>query len=310
MSKPMTTTVETSMASAGSDPALAEPRDFFALLKPRVMSLVIFTAFVGLVAAPGTIHPVIGAAAIFCIALAAGASGALNMWYEADIDAKMNRTKNRPIPGGRIDRGSVLGFGLTLSIVSVAMMALMVNWLSAGLLAFTIFFYVVVYTMWLKRLTPQNIVIGGASGALPPVVAWAAVTNTVSIESLVLFAIIFIWTPPHFWSLSLFCSDDYERAGVPMLPVVAGEKETRNQIFIYSMLLAPLGVLPWAMGFAGSVYAIVSMTFGAVFMYLATRVWKDDGEEGEARKLFAFSIMYFFVLFAVIAGEALFGGLL
>lgn len=310
MSKPMTTTVETSMASAGSDPALAEPRDFFALLKPRVMSLVIFTAFVGLVAAPGTIHPVIGAAAIFCIALAAGASGALNMWYEADIDAKMNRTKNRPIPGGRIDRGSVLGFGLTLSIVSVAMMALMVNWLSAGLLAFTIFFYVVVYTMWLKRLTPQNIVIGGASGALPPVVAWAAVTNTVSIESLVLFAIIFIWTPPHFWSLSLFCSDDYERAGVPMLPVVAGEKETRNQIFIYSMLLAPLGVLPWAMGFAGSVYAIVSMTFGAVFMYLATRVWKDDGEEGEARKLFAFSIMYLFVLFAVIAGEALFEGLL
>ncbi len=310
MSKPMTTTVETSMASAGSDPALAEPRDFFALLKPRVMSLVIFTAFVGLVAAPGTIHPVIGAAAIFCIALAAGASGALNMWYEADIDAKMNRTKNRPIPGGRIDRGSVLGFGLTLSIVSVAMMALMVNWLSAGLLAFTIFFYVVVYTMWLKRLTPQNIVIGGASGALPPVVAWAAVTNSVSIESLVLFAIIFIWTPPHFWSLSLFCSDDYERAGVPMLPVVAGEKETRNQIFIYSMLLAPLGVLPWAMGFAGSVYAIVSMTFGAVFMYLATRVWKDDGEEGEARKLFAFSIMYLFVLFAVIAGEALFEGLL
>ena len=310
MSKPMTTTVETSMASAGSDPALAEPRDFFALLKPRVMSLVIFTAFVGLVAAPGTIHPVIGAAAIFCIALAAGASGALNMWYEADIDAKMNRTKNRPIPGGRIDRGSVLGFGLTLSIVSVAMMALMVNWLSAGLLAFTIFFYVVVYTMWLKRLTPQNIVIGGASGALPPVVAWAAVTNTVSIESLVLFAIIFIWTPPHFWSLSLFCSDDYERAGVPMLPVVAGEKETRNQIFIYSMLLAPLGVLPWAMGFAGSVYAIVSMTFGAVFMYLATRVWKDDGEEGEARKLFGFSIIYLFVLFAVIAGEALFEGLL
>ncbi|MCK5576190.1 MAG: heme o synthase, partial [Sphingomonadales bacterium] len=214
------------------------------------------------------------------------------------------------IPGGRIDRGSVLGFGLTLSIVSVAMMALMVNWLSAGLLAFTIFFYVVVYTMWLKRLTPQNIVIGGASGALPPVVAWAAVTNSVSIESLVLFAIIFIWTPPHFWSLSLFCSDDYERAGVPMLPVVAGEKETRNQIFIYSMLLAPLGVLPWAMGFAGSVYAIVSMTFGAVFMYLATRVWKDDGEEGEARKLFAFSIMYLFVLFAVIAGEALFEGLL
>ena len=309
MSKPMTASVETTMASAGFDPALAEPRvrDYFSLLKPRVMSLVIFTAFVGLVAAPGSIHPVIGAVAIFCIALAAGASGALNMWYEADLDAKMNRTMNRPIPAGRIDRGSVLGFGISLSVVAVSMMALMVNWLSAALLAFTIFFYVVIYTMVLKRRTPQNIVIGGASGALPPVVAWAAVTNSICFEALVLFAIIFMWTPPHFWALSLFCSDDYERAGVPMLPVVAGPRETRNQIFIYSMLLAPLGVLPWVMGFAGLAYAIVAMVMGSVFMALAIRVWKDDGVV-EAKRLFAFSIAYLFILFATLAVESLMKG--
>ena len=222
------------------DTGMASPRDYFELLKPRVMSLVIFTGLVGLVVAPGTINPVIGFVALLCIAIGAGASGALNMWYDADIDAKMSRTANRPVPAGRVTPGEAFGFGMTLSVGSVLTMGLAVNWAAASLLAFTIFFYVVVYTMWLKRRTPQNIVIGGAAGAFPPMIGWAAVTGTVSVESIALFLIIFMWTPPHFWALALFSSQDYEQAGVPMLPVVAGERETRRQIMLYSLLLVPV----------------------------------------------------------------------
>ncbi|TJW42713.1 MAG: protoheme IX farnesyltransferase, partial [Mesorhizobium sp.] len=223
--------------------------DFFALLKPRVMSLVVFTAFVGLVAAPVTINPLLAVIAVLAIAIGAGASGALNMWYDADIDAVMTRTASRPVPAGRILPGEALSFGLVLSVLSVMTLGVLVNWLSAALLAFTIFFYAVVYTMRLKRLTPQNIVIGGAAGAIPPVIGWAAVTGSVSLESLVLFLIIFLWTPPHFWALALFKSDDYARAGIPMMPNVAGQASTRRQIFSYALILAPVGVLPWALGF-------------------------------------------------------------
>lgn len=294
---------EEATAGLAVEPGLG---DFVALLKPRVMSLVVFTAFVGLIVAPGSIHPVIGFAAVLAIATGAGAAAALNMWFEADLDAKMVRTRNRPIPAGRIDRGSVLGFGVSLSIGSVSIMGLMVNWFAAGMLAFTIFFYVVIYTIWLKRITPQNIVIGGAAGALPPVVAWAAVEGTLGIEPLVLFAIIFIWTPPHFWSLSLFCREDYERAGIPMLPVVAGEKTTRRHILAYSLLLAPLGALPWFLGFAGAVYGSAALLMGFIFVVFAFRVW--NATEGADRKLFKFSMLYLFVLFAVLAGERLIGG--
>jgi protoheme IX farnesyltransferase len=278
--------------------------DFFALLKPRVMSLVVFTAFVGLMVAPASIDPVLGFTAILCIAIGAGASGALNMWYEADIDAGMERTKNRPIPDGRIEPGQALGFGLTLSIASVAMMGLAINWLAAGILAFTIFFYAVVYTMWLKRHTAQNIVIGGASGAFPPVIGYAAVTGTMPMEAWILFAIIFMWTPPHFWSLALFTKTDYAKVGVPMLPVVAGEQSTRRQIFLYSLLLVPLSIAPWYLGYAGMAYLVVTATMGAGFLVLASRVLVGEGEKA-ARKLFKFSILYLFVIFATLALETL-----
>ena len=309
MSRPLTATIERQGVPAneiaGGTPAGVS--DFWQLLKPKVMSLVVFTGFIGLLMAPGSIHPVIGITAIMCIALGAGASGALNMWYEADIDAKMKRTENRPIPAGRMEKGEALGFGITLSVASISIMGLVVNWLSAGLLALTIFYYVVVYTFWLKRRTPQNIVIGGAAGAFPPVIGWAAVTGSVSMEALVLFALIFIWTPPHFWSLSLFTRQDYEKAGVPMLPVVSGEGETRKQIFIYSLLLAPLGLTPYFMGFAGVSYAVVASVLGFVFLIGAFRVLKGEGMI-EARQLFKFSIFYLFALFATLGLERLFAG--
>lgn len=282
---------------------------YFALLKPRVMSLVIFTALVGLLLAPGSIHPVLGFTAILCIAVGAGASGALNMWYDADIDKVMTRTQKRPIPAGEIDRGSVLGFGIFLSIASVTMMALLINWTAAGLLAFTIFFYAVVYSMWLKRSTAQNIVIGGAAGAFPPVIGWAAVTGTMPMEAWVLFAIIFFWTPPHFWALSLFMSDDYQRVGIPMLPVVAGETSTRRHILAYSILLAPLGVLPYVMGFAGVAYGAISGVLGLVFLWGAIKVWRGTGDVA-ARSLFKFSILYLFLLFATLAVEKLIMGMI
>ena len=288
--------------------SLAMPSDYFALLKPRVMSLVVFTALVGLVLAPGTIHPFIALVAIVAIAIGAGASGALNMWYDADIDAIMTRTAKRPIPAGIITPTSALTFGLLLAFFSVMTLGVLVNWLSASLLAFTIFFYAVVYSHWLKRSTPQNIVIGGAAGAFPPMIGWAAVTNSIGIESLVLFAIIFIWTPPHFWALALFKSDDYKKAGIPMMPIVAGLRSTQNQILAYSLVLSVIGVLPSILGFAGLAYGVISAVLGAVFVYYAVLVWKmlpTDKAMIPAKKLFKFSIFYLFALFATLLVEAL-----
>jgi len=280
--------------------------DYLALMKPRVMSLVVFTALVGLVIAPGPIHPVIGFTALLCIAIGAGAAGALNMWYDADIDAVMTRTAGRPIPCRRVTPGEAAGFGLTLAGFSVVVLAVLVSWLAAALLAFTIFFYVVIYTIWLKRRTPQNIVIGGAAGAFPPMIGWAAVTGTISLEPFLLFLIIFLWTPPHFWALSLLRTEDYARARVPMLPVVAGACETRRQIMLYSLLLAPVGVAPWLLGGAGALYGVTAIVAGAVMVAFAWRVnAAQDGENAPraARGLFSYSILYLFALFAVLLVE-------
>lgn len=299
-------------------------QDYVRLLKPRVMSLVIFTGFTGMIAADTPIHPLLGAVAILCIAVGAGASASLNMWYDADIDAKMRRTRSRPVPAGRVQGADALGLGIVLSLLSVMLMGMAVNWLAAGLLAFTIFFYAIVYTMWLKRSTAQNIVIGGLAGALPPVIGWAAATGTAPLEAWLLVAIIFFWTPPHFWALSLYTSEDYQKAGVPMLPVVAGAAETRKQIFLYSLLLAPLGLTPVLTGLGGALYLAVSGLGGAMFLVLAWRVFRsragdapsvrnDDGlydvKAGarDARNLFAFSILYLALLFASLLAERLLG---
>jgi protoheme IX farnesyltransferase len=300
VSEPAELSVTTRAAGVRVVGGTAEVSDFIALLKPRVMSLVVFTALVGLVVAPADIHPVIGFVSLLCIAVGAGAAGALNMWYDADIDALMSRTRTRPIPRGRIEPGEALAFGTTLAVGSVVVLGLAANWVAAGLLAFTIFFYVVVYTMWLKRSTPQNIVIGGAAGAFPPMVGWAATTGGIGVESILLFLIIFFWTPPHFWALALWRAGDYGRAGVPMLPVVAGLAETRRQIFLYALLLAPLGVAPFWLGYASAVYGVVAGIGGAVMLLLALAVRRTDGVAGEtaAKRLFAFSVLYLFVVFA------------
>src|SRR5689334_19548467 len=277
-----------SVTVARAEPSIAGVGDYIELMKPRVMSLVVFTALVGLVLAPVPMHPVMAFTALLCIAVGAGASGALNMWYDADIDARMQRTSTRPIPAGRVLPGEALGFGLTLAVFSVVILSLFVNLVAGGLLAFTIFFYAVIYTMWLKRSTPQNIVIGGAAGAFPPMIGWAAATGGVSLESVLLFLIIFFWTPPHFWALSLYRAEDYARAGVPMLPVVAGERETRRQILLYTLVLVPLGVAPWLIGFAGLVYGVVAIATGAVMLLLAIRVMTDrsDRSDRAAKHLF------------------------
>ena len=282
--------------------------DYIALLKPRVMSLVIFTALVGMLIAPGHLHPVIGITSLLCIAVGAGAAGALNMWYEADIDALMSRTLNRPIPRGRVTPGEALAFGLTLSFFSVMTLGILVNWFAGALLAFTIFFYVVVYTMWLKRWTAQNIVIGGAAGALPPVVAWAAATGSMSPEPILLFLIIFLWTPPHFWALALFRTDDYQRANVPMLPNVAGPNATRLQILLYTVLLVVVAFVPWPLGYFGAIYGVTSLALGAGMLWLAIRVYRErTGSAGlrATRALFKFSILYLFMLFAVLPIEVM-----
>lgn len=288
-------------------PVGGDVKDFVALLKPRVMSLVIFTALVGMVAAPGGIHPLLGGIALLSIAVGAGASGALNMWYDADIDAQMARTAARPIPRGKVTPSEALCFGTILSVLSVLCLGLLVNWVAGALLALTIAFYIFVYTMWLKRRTSQNIVIGGAAGAFPPMVGWAAVTGSVSLESILLFAIIFMWTPPHFWALSLYRARDYERVGVPMLPVVAGLVETRRQILIYSVLLLPIGMSPWFIGLGDIAYLVTSAVLGAYFLWLAVDVYriKDDDTDADARakRLFLFSIFYLFALFAVLLLE-------
>ena len=288
----------------------AMPGDYFALLKPRVMSLVIFTAITGMALAPADISPAIALIAVLCIAVGAGASGALNMWYDADIDAVMGRTAARPVPAGKVAPGEALAFGIILSGFSVLTLGLLANWLAGGLLAFTIFFYAVIYTMWLKRRTSQNIVIGGAAGALPPAIGWAAMMGSVSMEPLVLFAIIFLWTPPHFWALALFKSADYGRAGVPMLPNVAGNRATQRQIFAYSLLLAVSGLAPWLLGFAGSGYGVIASIMGVVFIWQGWRVLRMDSEDAAmqpAKQLFAYSILYLFVLFAALLAEALIG---
>lgn len=288
--------------------------DYFSLLKPRVMSLVIFTAFIGLLVAPGEIHPIIGFTAILCIAVAAGASGCLNMWYEADLDAKMKRTAGRPIPSGKIDPESALHFGVGLSVASVLTMGLLVNAVAAVLLTVTILFYVVVYTMWLKRRTAQNIVIGGASGAFPPMVAWAAVTGDISLASVTLFAIIFMWTPPHFWALSLYACKDYANAGIPMLPVVSGEKATKNHIMLYTLAMVPVTLLPWYFGFAGLIYGATAALLGGMFIWLSYALLTDkksvDEDSASAKKVFFFSIFYLFALFAVLGIENLIGRVL
>ncbi len=280
--------------------------EFVELMKPRVMSLVVFTALTGMLAAPGSIHPVIGVIALLAIAMGAGASGALNMWYDADIDARMARTAARPIPRGRVTGGEALTFGSILAVLSILTLGVLVNWTAGALLALTIAFYIFVYTMWLKRRTPQNIVIGGAAGAFPPMIGWAAVTGSVSVESVLMFLIIFVWTPPHFWALALYRCRDYERAGVPMLPVVAGAEETRRQIWLYSLILVPLAITPVLIGLAGIVYGVVSAVLGAVFLYLAWKVRRiTEGREADqaARRLFVFSILYLFLLFAVLLVE-------
>lgn len=283
--------------------------DFIQLMKPRVMTLVVFTALAAMLVAPGSINPILGFIAIVSIAIGAGASGALNMWYDADIDARMARTAARPLPRGRVTGDEALSFGGVLSVGSVLTLGVLVNWTAGALLAVTIGFYLFVYTMWLKRRTPYNIVIGGAAGAFPPMVGWAAVTGSISLDSILLFLIIFMWTPPHFWALALYRCRDYERVGVPMLPVVAGLPETRKQILLYSIILVPLAVVPYFTGLGGIAYLVSSVVLGVVFLGLAVRVYvTTEGREADtaARQLFWFSILYLYVLFAVLLSEAIF----
>jgi protoheme IX farnesyltransferase len=298
-------TAATVEAETGGDVA-----DYIALMKPRVMFLVVFTALVGLVAAPGSMHPVLAIAALICIAAGAGASGALNMWYDADIDAKMARTAARPVPRGLVSPEEARSFGMVLALGSVLCLGLMANWVAAALLALTIGFYVLVYTMWLKRSTPQNIVIGGAAGAVPPMIGWAAATGGVSLEPFVLFLIIFVWTPPHFWALALLRTRDYAKAGVPMLPVVAGPDATRLHILIYSLILAPLGMVPAVIGLGGTLYMIAASILGSLFVVMALDCYrKREGEAADraAKNLFAYSVLYLFLLFAVLLVEQGFG---
>lgn len=302
--------------------SLAEPGDFYALMKPRVMTLVVFTAWAGLVCAPGQMNLFLAAASILCIAVGAGASAALNMWYEADTDALMSRTKTRPLPAGKMERSSALGFGIILSALSVIGLAIASNYTAAALLAFTIFFYVVIYTMWLKRSTPQNIVIGGAAGAFPPMVGWAATGGGITVDSILLFLIIFMWTPPHFWALALYKTGDYHKAGIPMMPNVAGAKSTRLQIFIYALILAVTCIGPVVTGMGGPIYMLVALVLNIGFVALAYKVWQSRaGERADAadeaglydvtkgdraaRNLFAFSIIYLFAIFGALAAESL-----
>jgi protoheme IX farnesyltransferase len=286
--------------------------DYYALMKPRVMYLVIFTAFVGMMAAPGSIHPWLGFMAILAIAIGAGAAGALNMWLDADIDAVMKRTARRPVPRGAILPGEALGFGMTLAVGSVLLLGLVVNLVAAAILAFTIFFYVVIYTLWLKRWTPQNIVIGGAAGAFPPVIGWASVTGSVDLGAIALFLIIFMWTPPHFWALALWknVNADYSRAGVPMLPVIAGADETRRQIMVYTLLVFPVTLLPAAIGTAGLFYAVSGAILSAVFVYRAWNVYRyREGQEADRalKKMFGYSIYWLFLVYAALLVERLAG---
>jgi heme o synthase len=286
---------------------LATVGDYIEILKPRVMSLVVFTGLVGLVVAPGYIHPVLALVAVLCIAVGAGAAGAINMWYDRDIDAVMRRTAARPLPAGRMMPGEALGFGIVLAGGAVLIMGLALNWIAAGLLALTIGFYVFVYTIWLKRRTPQNIVIGGAAGALPPVIGWAAVTGGVGWGAVALFMIIFLWTPPHFWALSLYRTEDYAAAGVPMLPVVAGPRRTKGQMLLYTLMLWPAAAAPWLLGVAGPIYGVPALVLSMLFTGSAIRVCRDEGDRS-ARRMFAFSLLYLFLVFSLLLLDHLGGG--
>ena len=273
--------------------------DYVEILKPRVMSLVVFTGLVGLVLAPGHLHPLLALVAVLCIAIGAGAAGAINMWYDRDIDAVMRRTASRPLPAGRMMPGEALGFGVVLGIGAVITMGLVVNVVAAELLALTIAFYVFVYTIWLKRRTPQNIVIGGAAGAFPPMIGWAAVTGDVGWEAIALFAVIFFWTPPHFWALSLYRASDYAAAGVPMLPVVAGARETKRQMLLYTLVLWPVALAPWLSGVAGTLYGVGALLLSGAFSGSAILVCRDPTDRS-ARRMFAFSLLYLFLIFSLL----------
>ena len=296
------------VTAAAQDAAFpAEWRDFVALTKPRVMSLVVFTGLCGLLVAPVRMHPVLAFTAVLCIALGAGAAAALNMWYEADLDARMKRTAGRPLPAGRMERQSALHFGVGLSFFSVILMGVATNWLAASILAVSILFYVLVYTIWLKRRTPQNIVIGGAGGAFPPVIGWAAATGDVTLLPALLFLLIFLWTPPHFWALSLFVRSDYAAAGVPMLPVVAGAAATRRQIFFYSLPMAAAAVSPWPLGLAGPLYGAAASALSLVFVAMALQILANKAAEpagmAPEKRLFGFSILYLFALFGALVAD-------
>jgi len=298
----------TAVTATAQDQALpADWRDFVALTKPRVMSLVVFTGLCGMLVAPVSLHPVLAFTAILCIAMGAGAAAALNMWYEVDLDAKMKRTASRPLPAGRMEPQSALHFGVGLSFFSVILMGLATNWFAAAILAVSILFYVLVYTVWLKRRTPQNIVIGGAAGAFPPLIGWAAATGQASLLPLLLFALIFLWTPPHFWALSLFVRTDYAAAGVPMLPVVAGAKATRLQILLYSLPMAAAAVAPWPLGLAGALYGAAAGALSLIFVAMAGQVWANKASEPASmspeKRLFAFSILYLFALFGALVAD-------
>ena len=301
---------ETKGGAAAPLPVPNETRDWLALLKPRVITLVVFTGLIGLLLAPGNLHPVLAFTAVLCIAVAAGAAGAINMWYDADIDAVMRRTAGRPIPSGRIAAQDVLTFGVVLAVASVLLMYLATNLVAAIILAVSILFYVFVYTAWLKRRTPQNIVIGGAAGAFPPVIGWAAVTGSVDIMPVLMFAIVFFWTPPHFWALSLYASGDYERAGVPMLPVVSGPRVTRLNVLAYTVVLIVVSLLPWALGYAGGVYAVSAAGLGAWFLIASIAVWRDQDATGHSKSqdaaakwAFRVSLFYLFALFGALAAD-------
>jgi protoheme IX farnesyltransferase len=284
----------------------ADVGDYWELLKPRVMSLVVFTAFAGLWVAPGDLHPFLAFVAVLCIAVGAGAAGAINMWYDRDIDAVMRRTGGRPIPAGRVAPDDALAFGVVLSVASVLLMGVAVNWTAAAILAAANLFYVFVYTAWLKRRTPQNIVIGGAAGAFPPMIGWAAVTGDVGLAAVVLFLIIFLWTPPHFWALSLFARADYEAARIPMLPVVAGERATKRQMLWYTLALLPVAPLPSVLGVSGPLYFAGSLVLGALFVVAAVRVLQaDEGDQGPARRMFGYSVLYLFLVFTLLMADQL-----
>ena len=295
---------QAALLSDAVDSRESRVRDYIALLKPRVMSLVVFTAWCGLFLAPGTLHPFIGLVAVLSIALGSGAAGAINMWYDRDIDAIMERTKKRPLPSNQIHPNDALGFGIVVACTSVIIMGLVVNYVAASLLAGAILFYVFIYTMWLKRSTPHNIVIGGAAGAFPPMIGWAAVTGSISIEGIVLFAIIFMWTPPHFWALSLYRHNDYAKAGVPMLPVIAGNRVTRNHILAYTVLLLPTTLIPVFIGMSGILYAVGASLLGVQFLYYAISLYKEYREK-LAKKMFGFSILYLFLLFVLLVVDHL-----